>query len=232
MTINTKQEKDKQMKKFNWKPEEQALTKENSKNYNSHIYEIETQLSTEEKCEYLCEHNKDFEYILNLGDKFKAEKVFKRNNNYYSNYISWLKKNDTRNLINYAGAFFLYDDSYYIEDICRLKDLRNDFIDKIFHKELIKLRTEEYYYFLEHDEYSKLEHKLKNEGIIPVDGLGNTIRFTANGVYVFSPFNSDDAIYDVPSRKATLEELMELNEINDKLRAYLDQLKEECNIKY
>lgn len=230
-----------------WNVEEQKLTKENPDNKSSHIYDIENKMSIEEKKKFLYEKDEEFEYFINLANKFIKEKdtIKKTGDGKYFNTNSlkaWIKKNDTRCLMgdfyNVVGRFYYKGTTFYIESICTDKKYYEDFISCSFHEYLFDLQQKEREYFYAHDEYTILLNKFIDECIIPVNVFDDNIHLSSDGannvdcVHIFKSHSPNESIYDVPYREATIEELKELIRMNDKLKAYLDKLKSECTIKY
>lgn len=84
---------------------------------------------------------------------------------------AWLKRNDSRHLIDDS---YIYGDIKLLNELCSsrlimyinkkgLHDVYEDYVDEMFHRQLIKCEEMEHKYFLEHDEYSILKQKFRDK---------------------------------------------------------------------
>ena len=102
---------------------------------------------------------------------------------------------------------------------------RTDFINQNFILTITRLREKELEYWLDHDEYTILKRKLRDDHI---SNFGVPISYCSSGTITIRK-TDDDYEHD---REITIDELKQLIEMNDKVKAYIQKLTDECAIKY
>lgn len=166
---------------YKWNVEDMQLMNEKCNIFidGNKIYNIETELSREEKIEFLDRMNDDkISYMLKLANKFQEDKN-KLSKDEYGCYKdtslrAWIKKNDYRNIVDtnktFIGSITLVDyDSFgygrrNIQNINlrATRDLYEDFVNELFHRQLKECEKQEKQYFNEHDEYKILSRKVSD----------------------------------------------------------------------
>lgn len=215
--------------RFEWKIEDMLLMKEKPNQIGEKIYQIEKELSREEKIEFLDKRNGGLtSYILNLAEKFQKEDTLKLGTvivgdelfariDHDNKIKNWLAYNDTKKAV-YNSKYDCddYDSKHQRGEIKYkphrlIQDLNydidkgkhSDYVDAAFHLELKKLEKMEWQYFKTHDEYSilnkKVNHFIKKHNIC----FGLNIR--AND------FEEVEFYKEANKRLLTLDELRILN---------------------
>lgn len=232
---------------FTWNIEDNALNTEREKfkirnSYNDqYCFMAEDEITREEKIEFVDSMTDGaLTYLIALAKKFDEDKasgklkvgewnIVKKNS-----LLAWLKKNDTRTLIEqcfdvgkiYASSisaqYKLTLPVRSIEDFNEKGgyDLYADYAEEAFHRVLLDLAKKEKEYFNEHDEYTLLEKEARKY----IDRFGNFgayLSIWSSKGLVISPEGDTDT-----DRKLTVEELNSLIEKGKKVEALISELSE------
>lgn len=230
---------------FSWNVEEMALLKEfkeNNGKAREYIFKCESELTREEKIAFVDErYDGKLSYILGLVDKFNSEKDGLAKD-YYGNIKTvslkaWINRNDTKygksdykrvidSWYNYGKIYFVGCDRWITYDMGKGHyDTYEDYVDEIFHRVLYLLKDEEKKYFEEHDEYEILKSKFRNDR-----NFG-----TSFGVYSACCSDGNIYVYDKERdnrRPITIDELKLLLAMDEKLKAYEQELCKQVNIEF
>lgn len=225
---------------FIWNIEDGVFYKEKiDRNLDKHRlpFSIEYEVSRETKIKFVDDQQDGkLSYILELAAKFEAEKADMPKDKWgYVKTVSlkaWIKRNDTRNLLDddyHYGSirfFNLSNYSRYIYDINTRAtyDTFDDYVDEIFHRQLMECTKREREWYLAHDEYSILKKQFDDHHYTT---FGARIAFCSNGEILV--VSEDD---DEKKRPITLNELKELIAKNQQIDDLIAKLTAETNIKY
>lgn len=220
--------------RYKWNVEDMQLMNEKCNIFigENKIYNIETELSREEKIEFLDRMNEGkISYILNLADEFQNDKDnLPKNRRGEISDISlkeWLEKNDNRSLV-YTGKIsigtinllnYTRYSGRHIQDIniISASDVYCDFVDSLFHRQLEICEKQEKKYFREHDNYSILSQKISDNIDKYHTAFGLDI-WQRSGRLFFKDNN------DYCERNLTLDELKVLNKAFNKLSRTVDNI--------
>ena len=223
---------------FDWKVENMALMNEYGflRMGNEKIYSCETQLSREDKIAFVDQmQDGKLSYILNLAEKFNNDKDGLPKDKYFNNVKtvslkSWIKRNDTRKLVDNTidyGKIFFVKTHRSIENINRKGnyDTYEDYVDEVFHRQLKECESEEKKYFLEHDEYSILKKQLRD--VKHNTTFGVHLGFCSDGsIYLYDENDHDK------ERDITVDEIKLLLSKYEELDRYIEKISAEIDIKY
>ena len=226
---------------FKWDVKEMALLKEfkeNNGKARDYIFKCESELSREEKIAFVDErYDGKLSYILGLVDKFNAEKDGLPKDSWgnikTTSLKDWINRNDTkygksdyRRIIDDCGKVYFVncnrwithnmDKTYY--------DTHEDYVDEIFHRVLYLLKDEEKKYFKRHDEYEILKSKFRNDRNFSTT-FGVHIGIWSDDIYVYDKEDND-------KRPITIDELKLLLAMDEKLKAYEQELCKQVNIEF
>ena len=227
---------------LNWSADQQLLAKiapNTTNRYGAIIFEKEpielfaTGISEEaDKIEIISKFDDKFIRVLELIDLFEKEKnTVKRDSYGYktTSLKAWINRNKAN---SYLDDFFHYGDilrykngssNFYIQDMVYAKN-KTKFINVVFVTTLIKLRSKELEYYLDHDEYTILKRKWEDEHI---SEFGVILSYHSSGRITIRSKENNSLDRDI-----TIEELKQLLEMNNKVKAYIQKLTDECDIKY
>lgn len=224
---------------FKWNVEKMELTKERNNAIfpNKHIWSCEHETSREDKIKFVDEHTEGrLSIILDLYEKFQKEKKDLPKNKYgevkTTSLISWVKRNQALRLIdityNYGQIYLM---PFLERNIQNLNtkghfDCFSDFVDEVFHRQLIQCEKKEKQWFLEHDEYSVLKTKLRKVMEKHSTTFEVHIGYSSSG----EVFISDDSCNK--HRPITIEEIKTLLTQYEKLDDFIKQLSKETQIKF
>ena len=236
---------------FTWKIEENKLNKERTmckrNRYNGdYCFDAEDVTSREEKIEFVDSLTDGaLTYLINLAAKFEEDKANGKLKVGEWNYVkknsllAWLKRNDTRSMIDQrfeVGKVFAlslsgkYRLTFPVREIESFNqkggyDHYADYADEAFHRVLLDLANEEQKYFEEHDEYTLLEKEARKY-IDRFGNFGTHLSIWSSKGLVISPEGDTDT-----DRKLTVEELNSLIEKGKKAEALISELSKDP-IKY
>lgn len=144
---------------------------------------------------------------------------------------AWLKRNDSRHLIDDS---YIYGDIKLLNELCSsrlimyinkkgLHDVYEDYVDEMFHRQLIKCEEMEHKYFLEHDEYSILKQKFRDKNYN-----------TTFGVHIGTWSSGRICVHDESGneRDITIDELKYLLSKYDELDSLVEKITLETNIEF
>ena len=228
---------------LNWSADQQLLAQiapNTTNRYGAIIFQKEpikyftAKFSEEDKIEIISKFDEKFAKILEIVDLFREEKdiIKKDNYGYYKtvSLVGWVKRNKAQDFIDttyrYGEIYNYRNVNGYNFFLTSLDDdkKRTDFINQIFVLTIIKLREKELEYWFDHDEYTLLKRRWENEHIT---NFGVPITFCSSGQILIRDTEGEDR-----EREITIDELKQLLEMNDKLKAYIQQLTDECNIRF
>lgn len=233
---------------YKWNVEDMQLMNEKCNIFigGNKIYNIETELSREEKIEFLDRMNEGkISYILNLADKFQNDKDnLAKNRRGEISDISlkkWLEKNDNRGLIDTGkssigtgkssiGTINLLNYTRYsgrhIQDIniISASDVYCDFVDSLFHRQLEICEKQEKRYFAEYkryfaelDDYNILSRKVSDYMYKYNISFGKEIWQSGNRLF-FKDRQTED------ERDLTIDELKVLEAAFEKIKGTMDKI--------
>lgn len=218
---------------FEWKPEDGRLMKERL-SYNKKTYEFESDVSREDKIQFLDSLNDKFSTVLGLFEKFSKEKVDMPKDCFGGvktvSLKAWLKRNDEHRIFDaeyrygkLRGLSGINMPERYIESNVKSGyDYYDDFVDETFRRTLQNTcLREEREYFRSHDEYQVLVDKTQqalSNGEFYTFGI--PVVYGTDGIHI-----SDDKHENY--RRATLEELKALWDKNEQVREFVDMLTKE-----
>lgn len=217
---------------FKWDASEGLLLKSVMLPYHeTEVFALESKISREDKIEFLDSRLEGkISFLLELADKLEKERESMPKDSWNDiktvSLKAWIKRNcDIPNLIDtehYHGKIYLGGSSRNIKSINQkgAYDTYADFVDEMFHKELLKCRDEERRYFREHDEYTILMdeiHDRLNRGNFYTFGL--SICYGSKGVFL----TPSEESYE-PKRRLTLDEMKKLISMNEKVQDFVDEL--------
>lgn len=227
---------------FKWDVKEMALLKEfkeNNGKARDYIFKCELELSREEKIAFVDErYDGKLSYILGLVDKFNAEKDGLPKDSWGNiktvSLKAWINRNDTkygksdyRRIIDDCGKVYFVNCNRWITHnmSSNFYDTHEDYVDEIFHRVLYLLKDEEEKYFKEHDEYEILKSKFRNDRNFSTT-FGVHIGICSDGnIYVYDKEDND-------KRPITIDELKLLLAMDEKLKAYEQELCKQVNIEF
>ena len=228
---------------FKWDVKEMALLKEfkeNNGKARDYIFKCESELSREEKIAFVDErYDGKLSYILGLVDKFNAEKDGLPKDSWGNiktvSLKAWINRNDTkygksdyRRIIDDCGkVYFVNCNRWITHNMSKTYyDTHEDYVDEIFHRVLYLLKDEEEKYFKEHDEYEILKSKFRNDRNFN----------TTFGVHIGICSDGNICVYDKEDknkrRQITIDELNLLLAMDEKLKAYEQELCKQVNIEF
>lgn len=227
--------------RYKWNVEDMQLMNEKCNIFigENKIYNIETELSREEKIEFLDRMNEGkISYILNLADEFQNDKDnLPKNRRGEISDISlkeWLEKNDNRGLV-YTGKIstgtinllnYTRYSGRHIQDIniISASDVYCDFVDELFHRQLKECEKQEkqyfnkyYYYKHEHDEYRILSKKVSDYMYKYNISFGKEIWQRGDRLF----FKDNQSYLE---RDLTLDELKVLETAFEKIKDTMDEI--------
>ena len=235
---------------FTWKIEDNVLNTEIEKykirnTYDSqYCFMAEDERTREEKIEFVDSLTDGaLTYLICLAKKFDEDKasgklkvgewnIVKKNS-----LLAWLKKNDTRALIEqrfcvgeiYASSISSqYKLTFPVRSIenfneKRHYDLYDDYAEETFHRVLLDLAKKEKKYFDEHDEYTLLE-KEAYKTIDRFGTFGSIISIGSDGLLIYP---EAEGAFGKRNRKLTVEELNAIIEKGKKVEALINELSED-----
>ena len=147
-----------------------------------------------------------------------------------TNLIGWLKRNQALKLIDitydYGKVYFLpflERNIQYLNNKGQF-DYFSDYVDEVFHRQLLQCEKKERQWFLEHDEYSILKTKLRKAMEKHSTTFEINIGYSSSGeVYIYDDSRST-------KRPITIEEIKILLTQYKKLDNYTRQLSKEIEI--
>jgi hypothetical protein len=222
---------------FKWNVEEMKLTKEreNAIFPNKHIWSCEHEVSREDKIKFVDEQTDGkLSIILNLHEKFQKEKAELPKDRYgevkTTSLIAWVKRNQALRLIDITynyGQIYLFpflERNIQCLNIKGQFDCFSDYIDEVFHRQLLQCEKKERQWFLEHDEYSILKTKLRKAMEKHSTTFEVNIGYSSSGeVFVYDDCHNTN-------RPITIEEIKTLLTQYEKLDNYTHQLSKEIEI--
>ena len=228
---------------LNWSADQQLLAKvapNRTNKYGAIIFEkfdirlIAINFVNEaDKIDIIIKFDQDFLTVLSLIDLFRSEQdtIKKDKNGYFKtvSFVGWIKRNNAQQYFDTQyryGSLRKYHDgnhNFYLDQMVK-DDERADFINRVFLLKLIELREKELEYWFNHDEYTLLKRRWEKEHIT---NFGVPIAFCSSGQILIR-----DTEAEAREREITIDELKQLLEMNDKLKAYIQHLTDECDIKY
>lgn len=216
---------------FQWKVEDMALVNERKAvegDKGTYIYKCE-KASREEKIEFVDKMQEGkLSYLVNLADKFQKEKdeisKNKKGEINTNSLKAWVKRNDTRSLIDIKWRYGTFNFLSTQRDIMNINqssytvryDSYDNFVDEVFHRQLVKCEEEERKYFLSHDEYSILKAKFREK---------QSKYPTTFGVYIWDCSDGRICVAHEDGDKERDITIQELRELLDKY-AQLEELEE------
>ena len=223
---------------FKWDVKEMALLKEfkeNNGKARDYIFKCESELSREEKIDFVDErHDGKLSYILGLVDKFNAEKDDLPKDSYgniktvsLKAWITKYGKSDYRRMIDdYGKVYFVNCDRWIAHNMDKTYyDTHEDYVDEIFHRVLYILKDEEKKYFEQHDEYEILKSKFRNDRNFSTTFGVHISICSDDNIYVYNKENND-------KRPITIDELKLFLAMDEKLKAYEQELCKQVNIEF
>ena len=203
---------------FNWDVSKMELYNE-EKNFNKSnpLFSCENIVSQQDKIDFVDKMNDNkLSYLLNLSKQLEQDKknlpVDKHGNIKTVSLKSWLKRNDTRKLVD---DFYKYG-NFYLMGGWRITNLDSEeCIDRCFHAQLKKCARMEYEYYCSHDDY-----------IIAVRELTNT-HISDFGL----PLVYNSTYITCRDRKLTLDEVNTLLDMNREIIEHIERLSQNCTIK-
>lgn len=238
---------------FEWNVEEMKLREEweNLKRFktirdsDNLKFKAEDTTSKEDKIEFVDKFsNGGLSYLLGLLDKFKADReTLPKEKNIWGvekvktvSLRAWIKRNDTRNLIDYEydyGSIRALERGFYIRNthIQSACDNPEEIINQFFHKALTECVHLEEKYFRTHDEYSILTDEIVDRcNHQNFYSFGLSFSYGTSGILIYDDNNGDGS---KPScRKPTTAELKKLLELNNKVEEYVQSLAKELDFSY
>ena len=223
---------------FTWNVEDMKLLNQECNTFigKEKIYNCENEVSREEKLEFVDKmQDGKLSYVLSLAEQFEKDKEnMPKDGQGEVKTVSlkaWLKMNDSRHLIDDSylhGDIKLLDKSFSCRLIMRInqkgsKDEYEDYVDEMFHRQLIKCEEMEHKYFLEHDEYSILKQKFRDKNYN-----------TTFGVHIGTWSSGRICVHDESGneRDITIDELKYLLSKYDELDSLVEKITAETNIMY
>lgn len=228
---------------FEYKIEELKLLND-SRDMLGKCFKIENEISYKDKLAFLDEKTNGLvSYLLELSVKYeedvKTMPKDKWNSPNTNSFKAWIRKNDTRGVLNnsYAvGRVCLplenehYDERYiHSLNVKKAFDQYESFVDEAFYRELLLLYDKEKAYFRTHDEYSICCDKV-------IEGLRSR-RYSTLGSFISWDGDGAVSIYKEVGdkyyhRPATLAELKELINKNEQIAEFEKMLADETHITY
>lgn len=224
---------------FEWKVEEMKLLQERPIIYTGKDFPFTCESTTtkEDKIQFIDSiTDGKMTYVINLVEKFIEDEILLTHNKYgginTNSLIAWIRKNDTRNMVdkhyNYGQIWILGNKRYITRLVPTEKlyyDSMDDFIDDIFHSALLSCRREEIEYYKSHDEYEVLKEKFRNRKYNTTFGVH--ISSWSSGKICVIDDNDDNN-----EREITIDELKLILEKQEELDNFIQKLSSEINIKY
>lgn len=210
-----------------WKVEDLVLLNQKGGIYigNRKAYDCEHNTPRKEKIAFVDSfQDGKLSYLLGLIEKFNQEKNSLPHDEHGRiksvSLKAWIKRNDTkyaRPLIQDwfdMGEITLLSSKRNIQWMCRKGfDLYEDWVDELFHRQLVLCEQEERKYFEAHDEYSILKKTVKEKSTITTS-FGTVVTFCGDGRILIGN----------EQREITLDELRTLADKYAKLEAYIKEL--------
>ena len=217
---------------FEWKVEDMVLMNQYRIGIEK-IYLCESNVSREDKIAFVDSMTDGrLSYILELAKKYKEEKDTLKQDKWgkvnTNSFKAWLRKNDIRNIVDrecwYGRIYFLSCERNIKNiDVTYIYDIYKDYVDEIFHKQLIECERMERRYFLEHDEYSILKRKFREKKYDTTFGVH--IADWSSGRLTIIDDNDNE-------RDITIDELKELLKKYEQLDKLVEKLTAETHIVY
>lgn len=219
---------------FEWKVKDMALMNQ-SRIGREKIYLCESNVSREDKIAFIDSMTDGkLSYILELAKKYKEEKDTLKQDKWgkvnTNSFKAWLRKNDIKNVVDreyWHGRIYFLSCERNIKniDVTYRYDIYKDYVDEIFHRQLIECERMEKRYFLEHDEYSILKRKFRERNYHTTFGVH--IADWSSGKLTIVDDNDDDNERDI-----TIDELKELLAKYEQLDKLVEKLTAETHIVY
>lgn len=224
---------------FEWKVEEMKLTNNHVDSYRGRykitLYACEDSVSREDKIAFVdSKTNGNLSYFLSLIEKFNSEKENLPKDQYGNiktvSLKAWVKRNDTKYNHKVIDDWYQYGKYNLLGCERNIQsntkgnyDYYDDFVDEVFHRQLMECEREEQKYFREHDEYSILKRRFEKKQ----NQYGTTFGV---GIVIGS---CDVCVGDFDrKRNITIDELKELISKYEQLDALVEKLTEETSIIY
>lgn len=222
-----------------WSAKEQLLSQENPNSENrdgisydrNYIYSIERKSTITDKIEMISKFDDDFLNLLSVIDLFRQEESTIKKDNYdykTTSLKAWIKRNNANKYVDdyyHYGKIYGYNNSsssFYIQGMVD-DEKKDEFINVVFHQTLASLRAKELDYYYDNDEYTILKRKWKAEHI---SDFGVPLGYWSSGRITINDIEND------LERDITVDELKQLLDINDKAKAFIQKLSDECTIRY
>ena len=133
---------------------------------------------------------------------------------------SWIKRNDTRKLIDYTYTYgkirFIGGRSIKSVNIKSAHDTYDDYVDEVFHRQLKECENKEREYFLEHDEYSILKREFLNNKYNTTFGV-NITSWSSGKVCICDDVTKEEREITIEELKYLLSRYKELDELVEKI---------------
>ena len=221
---------------FEWKLEEMKLMEDKSFNIvgGKKIYKCEETVPKKEKIAFVDSfHDGKLSYILELAEKFDNEKDKLPKNSWGDvktvSLKAWLKKNDPKRIVDskydYGTITFFWNVKRNIHNL-NLKSaysIYKDYVDEIFHNQLVECERAEKAYYKEHDEYEILKQKFRDRKYNTTFGV-NISSWSSGRICVCDDCENE--------RDITIEELKYLLEKYEELDKLIKKITDETVIKY
>lgn len=226
---------------FEWKVEELKLRKEyeSKNNKRNFTFNCEYQTDKADKIAFVdAMQDGKLSYIVNLAEKFAQEKETlpkdKYNNVRTVSLKAWLNRNDIAKLFDTRFSYGSVCFCGIRTDIQSINTKRgfwlyDDFVDEVFHAQLMECLQQENHYFDTHDEYTIMKHRLLQNMQKYGTTFGVIISYSSNGAVEIS---GEDANGDTHSRPITMGECEELLAKYAQFEQLITKLTDETHIVY
>lgn len=226
---------------FEWKVEELKLRKEfqTIKINRTRIFNCEYRLTEAEKIAFVdAMQDGKLSYIVNLAEKFAQEKDTLPKDKYNTvrtgSLKAWLNRNDTVKLFDTRfdyGSVYLCGIKTHIQSINTKSGYwhYDNFVDEVFHAQLMDCMQQENHYFDTHDEYTVMKHKLLQKTEKYGTTFGVLITYSSNGDV---KIRGEDVNGESRSRPITIEECEELLAKYAQVEQLITKLTDETHIVY
>lgn len=222
---------------FKWQVEDMVLRQQKGGIFigKEKIYDCESDVSREDKIAFVDEmQDGKLSYILALAEKFETDKDSMPKDSWGNvktvSLKAWIKRNDDRRILDnsyrYGDIRFLEGRNIQSINLKGSYSTYEDYVDEVFHRQLIACERMEESYFLEHDEYSILKSQFRNRKHDTTFGV--RIGQWSNGKICI--VNEDEG--NRQEREITIEELKDLLAKYEQLDKLVEKLTEETNITF
>lgn len=224
---------------YTWDVTQMMLRKEqvSSKRGDDVYFSDIANVSREDKIEFLDRMNEGkISYLLDLVEKFRIAEPKMARGSFgdvrTQSLVAWLKKNDTRNLIDrhyHHGQVSVLRSERWFQHFLEVSgswDRYEDFVDEIFFRQLKICLAEEDKYFREHDEFEIAKSKVRTYSEKYNTTFGVKIAFVSDGRILL--VGEGRKLLDGP--EITLDQCRILITQYEKIDRYVDQLTSECKI--